>query len=412
MVATEKRYPRASFGRKLERICSRLDESSERVVEHVDPLGGKQLPHIAISSLWVVGSYARGALECGDLDLVMEYSSWDGWLPSNGKICKTFFGTLPLVRYYCGTPDKNTSGVVFPDAVLVWSGKGCDWKGALDSIQIDPTAGRAARETDCVPLRGEQLRCYGGEMVEVAELIQHGVLESEFIPFEGEILSPLRDDEMEASERRRFVNLGKKSQELIAPLYRLMQQREPWGEWSRTSNSEMHCGGSVVRLGRPHLEVSCFDNDPTKYQLLLVPHLSARGPNGAWILKRGANHPDVKAFSNRHVFAVFSSGCPDVIHEYEGYWWVRTLDLYVSRQEAEEALLNWEPAPEDEMEVGEVRGLEILRLLGVTDSVQIGDRQLALTWRGARNLDKGQSTLAEVVEALPLVEAFAYGVEA
>lgn len=228
------------------------------------------------------------------------------------------------------------------------------------------------------------------------------MLDSEFFPFDGDMLRPLEIDEMEAPDRRQFINLGKKSQELMAPLFRLMQKQEPWGEWDAISNGELHCGSSVVRIGRPHLEFSCFENDLTKFQLLLVPHLSARGPNGAWLLKRGSEHPDTKALANRRVFAVFSSGLPDVIYMCVGYSATRTIELYGSHQEAENAMLGWEPEPEDEMTVGEVSGVEVLRLLAITDTIQVGSDELALTWRGARYLEKELATKAEVFAILPV----------
>lgn len=281
----EKRSPRATFSKKLFRLCERLDEAPTRKVEYVI-YDIERKPMVTITSLWVVGSYARGSTECGDLDVLFEANTDSGGLPFASRIGKTFFGSLPLVRYYCGTPEDNSSGVAFPDAVRIWSGKGCDWKRANDSIQIDPTAGRAARETDCIPFRDEQLRIYWGESLEVARLINEGLLESEFIQFDSEMLEPLTADGISTNAKYCFKDIGRKSRELIPVLIRLMRRLEPSGTWLAESNSVFHCGGTQIRIGRPAIPMYCLEGSTDIRQLVLIPHLSSRGPNGAWVLRQ------------------------------------------------------------------------------------------------------------------------------
>jgi len=82
VAALEKRYPRESFTKKLERICQRLDEASIRAIAHKDFFNKPATSKVEITSLWVVGSYARGAMMCGDLDLVLEYRVVEGQHPS------------------------------------------------------------------------------------------------------------------------------------------------------------------------------------------------------------------------------------------------------------------------------------------------------------------------------------------
>ena len=68
----EARMSREQATKALERICSRLDACA--TVELDKPvLQGLDAPGLTTATrLWVVGSYARGALTCGDLDLVIE----------------------------------------------------------------------------------------------------------------------------------------------------------------------------------------------------------------------------------------------------------------------------------------------------------------------------------------------------
>lgn len=403
MVAIEKRYPRTSFSRKLTKMCKKLDEASERLVEYKGFLGEIQSPRITILSLWVVGSYARGALECGDLDVVMNLASHGGGEPLTSRISKTFFGTLPLVRYYSGTPEMNTSGVAFPDAILVWSGVGCDWKGAIDLIPIDPSAGRAVRETDCIPLRGEQLRTYGNEMLRVVELLNEGRLESEFVAFDSEMLSPLADGDIHASEMRQFKQLGKKSRELLPALVRLMDKQEPLGEWTFRDVTTLRCGGTLIRLGRPELDIRCFENALATRQLALIPHYSARGPNGAWLLRRGPMHPAMVAIANRHAFLSSTVGVPDLVDAGSDHWSVvRILEVDESETKAKERLAGWQDSDDEPSEIIEIKGHKLLELICCVDIIEIGGEYLAITWEGGRYLEKGCSTLSEIIAALPM----------
>lgn len=402
-MAMEKRYPRASFSKKLTRMCKKLDEASERLVEYKGYLGKIQSPRVLISSLWVVGSYARGALECGDLDVVMALTSREGGEPLTSHISKVFFGALPLVRYYSGTPEMNSSGVAFPDAIQVWSGAGYDWKGVLDSIPINPNAGRSARETDCIPLRGEQLRTYGDEMTAVARLLNEGWLESEFVAFDSEMLSPLLDGDVHETDKRRFVRLGKKSRELLPALVRLVGRQEPLGEWSCQDVTTLHCGGTLIRLGRPELDVGSIEVLPAIRQLALVPHYSARGPNGAWLLRRGPAHPDVVAITNRHAFLSITGGFPSLVSAGIDHWSsVRILELDESEAKAKERLAGWQDPDEEPLEIIEMKGCELLGLICCVDVIEVGDQWFAATWAGGRYLEQEHATLSEIVAALPV----------
>ncbi|MDH4565161.1 hypothetical protein E8E95_00480 [Pseudomonas sp. BN414] len=406
MIALEKRYPRASFSKKLTSMCKKLDEASERLVEYKDFWGGTQSPLVIISSLWVVGSYARGAPECGDLDVVMELSSRGGGEPLTSRIGKAFFGALPLVRYYSGTPDKNTSGVAFPDAVLIWSGDSHDWKGAINSICIDPSAGRAARETDCIPLRDEQLRTYEDELLTVAGLLNEGRLESEFVAFDSAMLSPLPEEDVDETEQRRFAGLGKKSRDLLPALVRLMRRHEPLGEWSYKDVTTLHCGGSRIRLGRPELDVGCFDKSPAIRQLALIPHHSARGPNGAWLLRRGPAHPDVVAIANRSAFLSTTDGIPDLVGASGKYWGsVRILELDVSEENAKKRLAVWQEPDDEPSEVVEIKGRDLLGLICCVDVIEVGDQHFAVSWAGGSYLEQENAALSEIIAALPASRA-------
>jgi hypothetical protein len=256
---------------------------------------------------------------------------------------RSFFGAPSLVRYYPGNPTENASGVPFPEAVLIWSGPGCDWKAAITLIRPDPNAGRAARETDVIPLRGEQLRTYNNEYHEAVDMQRDGLWEWEFIEIGKEMLAPLPEDdnaEDVAYFKRCKPMMGRKSQELVPAIIKLMRAHEPFGSWSSVDShrSSFRCGGSELHLGRPALPINFFDYAPWVRQLVLIPHISGRGPNGAWVIRRGLEHPQRKALKGKHAYYLATSGRPDTIIycDHSRYWPPEAIELFETREEAQD----------------------------------------------------------------------------
>lgn len=410
MSALEKRYARESFTKKLVRICQRLDEASTRVIAHKNFFNKAVTSQLEITSLWVVGSYARGAMTCGDLDLVLEYKLIEGNHPAPSTITKTFFGAHQYVRYYFGTPDSSTSGVVFPDAVLVWTKPGCGWKSAIDSIQPDPNAGRATRETDSIPLRAEQLYMEPERLHQLAAQEKKGLLEWEFVEITAADLEPVPAEEISERDKKLLriaPMMGKKSQALIPAIIRLMARYEPIGGWESSDSYRVGftCGATALNLGRPALPYNPFDDEPTIKQYILIPHISRKGPNGAWIIRRGPNHPDTQALANRHAYYLGSSGSPETV-AYRGLdkiWSAEMLELFSTHEEAKEfaAMLDGgNDAPDTE--IGRAEGLDLLSLFALVDAVEIGSHQLAITRAGALYFEQDKATMGEIVAALPL----------
>jgi len=410
MAALEKRYPRESFTKKLERICHRLDEASTRTIAHKDFFKKAATSQVQITSLWVVGSYARGAMTCGDLDLVLEYRLVEGQHPSPPTMTKTFFGTPQYVRYYFGTPESSTSGVVFPNAVQIWAGPDCDWRAAIDSIKPDPGTGRAERETDSIPLRAEQLYMEPERIQELAAQQRDGLLEWEFVEFTPADLEQAPTEKVIERDRKLLriaPMMAKKSQVLIPAIIRLMKKHERFGIWESSDSyrAKLSCGATALHLGRPVLPYSAFDNDLTIKQYVLIPHISSKGPNGAWIIRRGPNHPDAQALANRHAYYLVSSGSPEtVMHQDRNKTWsTEILELFSTQEEAKEftAVLD-EENESPETEIGRAEGQDLISLFALVDVVEIGEHQLAMTHAGAAYFERDKATMDEIVAALPL----------
>ncbi|WP_155754314.1 hypothetical protein [Burkholderia multivorans] len=139
----EVRMPREQATKLLERICARLDARSTVELDRPATPGLDAPGLTAATRLWVVGSYARGVLTCGDLDLVMEV---DKPLVSAGELNRVMLGNPPRVSVYTGNPNQNSSMGPFAEAVLVWE-PWKDWRAALAGIEPDASVFRFGRPT-------------------------------------------------------------------------------------------------------------------------------------------------------------------------------------------------------------------------------------------------------------------------
>jgi len=110
------RIPRAVLTRRLERLLARVDTTPERVVVRprsllrcIDVRGPVR---VRVDAIWVFG-YARGALACGDVDLIIQsHMEWAGpvtldgrpylgsrLLPGIGQVISPVIGPLRKITY-------------------------------------------------------------------------------------------------------------------------------------------------------------------------------------------------------------------------------------------------------------------------------------------------------------------------
>lgn len=241
------RYPRARFTRALERICTSLETSPIRDVSHKDFLERPQTTEVQIRALWAVGSYARGALECGDLDIVVDAVGLNRGLPYLKNVARSFFGTTPRVAFYGGTPESNSSGVAFPEAKLIWAPSQSDWRRAIASIAEDVSAGHFERPSDHLPLTPEQMR---GNINNIEELLRsrdEGRLRWYHIDFPDDHRSQPDVPEQFAETFIRYTDLGKATRHALAHFLAACHEY-PWAnnELSRDwrARTEFRLGGS------------------------------------------------------------------------------------------------------------------------------------------------------------------------
>ena len=300
---------RDSFTRSLISICERLDEKQSGTFSWTHPFVHVELQsRFTINSVWVVGSFARGALTCGDLDLVADID----WHGSPAALPHKVFKALSIrhqgVSLCAGTPDNNSSLVAFGDAILIWDRRGNDWRGAINNIVTDPNAGRFSRATDDTPFRPDQLACNIKEMANLLNLRDEGLIKWDFTPFS----SPPRHEpptKHQIEVLNLFVTCGAQTQRLLQHLlpYFYFHQWPSAYRRAQLSKSTFQLGDNTVVIGRPAVPITLLDTLNTAC-LMIVPHMRGDAVNGVWCIKRGDLHPLNRATERLKIWALSGSG--------------------------------------------------------------------------------------------------------
>ncbi len=390
----ERRRPRSVFSRKLTRMCDRLDAGCCFSISRYNRwLRKKITSQVEICDLWVVGSYARGARECGDLDVLIRVKS-DNAPPLAHEIAKEAFGRMSDVRIYEGTPQQNSSGVPFTEAVHLW-GSGVNWRSAITSIKEDSAATRFTRPTDAIPLRAEQIFSEVDDLEALVDLKQKGVLAWQFIPYEP---SP-QSTELSEPEKR-LVRLsqfwGKMTRKLLPFLLAYVRQcGMPLTRIEEESGTrQLNVSGMLINLGRPKLPYKQLDK-LIYSRVALFPHKSLRGPNGIWELRRSKCHPlEVAAESLAAYVQVDESNvaCSCQYVGKSGYPEGPGVDLFVTEERASRIVEQEDEAPP--VAFRRISGSELLDVISCADVVDIhhGEREITtipLRWNGAAALAEG-----------------------
>ena len=131
--------------------------------------------------------------------------------------------------------------------------------------------------------------------------------------------------------------------------------------------------------------------------LAFMPALSTRGPNGAWVIERGPNHPLVKAFSPVAVWTL--AGVDGIVRGTqfgvaEDARWDRYadgLELFPSEEAAQAAEDSFVYLGDDATEEEDrfvplpLNGEQLLRLMGGQDLLMLSNGQeVPLTWAGVQ----------------------------
>lgn len=358
----EIRKPRTVFTRKLKSICMRLD-AKDTAKETFKFFYGESSKEVTVKVLqvWVVGSYARGAATCGDLDIVV---SLDNQSIPTSRVNRALLGALPDVRCYCGDPKENSSGVEFSEAKLIWQA-GEDWESRIAAIEQYPEAGRFYRPTDEIPFRLEQLNICVSLAENYLEDRKLGFITWSFTPLSA-IEPKAAFDVFECLE-----GLPKKCAALPAYLEGFAVKKYPAAPTSWEPYYDAYAKGSLcIAMGFvPNL--SPLDN-PGISAIAVMPSLSTRGPNGVWLLERGPNHWLNKVVVGKSIFAVKDGRGPLALIVGDGCHVSKSVALFRSKDDVAEYLDDsFTPDIARNYSIVELRGTEILKHLEDASSIEL-----------------------------------------
>lgn len=327
-VAKGRRRPRASFERTLARIIQKIEQSAVHEVSWQTDFPCRVMARktlMKVKSLWAAGSFARGAATCGDLDLVMDVECLEGYVPPSRTIVSRIVGRFPDVVTYLGTPEENSSNVGFPEAVLIWSRESPDWEAALGRIQVDAAAGRFDRPHNVLPLRPEQFEY--DDLEELLALREQKIIAWEWVPIDvvEAVCGRIEDDPATQHFCRRLERSGRGKKSLDAlrvAVTWFSAHTSPWS-WDSVNgdNTWIRMGGFDIMTG-PHPYVCVHSLDSISCAgVAIISHISRRGPNGIWIIRRGAEHSLEKKFATLQGHLLVDDFGQPKIRNRQGAWW-------------------------------------------------------------------------------------------
>lgn len=179
------RRPRAAFTKTLYAIVERCAAAQPHmVVDYKDYYHHYRETH-DINAVWVAGSYARGAVECGDLDVIVDARMISKVVlrdeqPKLPSLLSAIVGRAHDVQLIVGTPEKNDSGIAHSNAILVWSPALPDYRAAIDAIKVDHTVTRHERRSDLAPLGPERCGVGPQTLEAIVEFRQRGEIDWEW----------------------------------------------------------------------------------------------------------------------------------------------------------------------------------------------------------------------------------------
>jgi hypothetical protein len=251
--------------------------------------------------------------------------------------------------------------------------------------ELDPSAERYARPTDAIPLRAEQFTS-SMDPDEVVTLQANQVVAWSFVPLDWSLnLGALQPDEIRL---QKYIDRrsGAKTRQLAPLLMSHLRDHDPCGTWRHSSRRgvEFRRGGADVLVGQTELHLSRLDKLECS-ALVVVPHISKRGPNGLWIIARGERHPLELAFRDRFAYHLREDGYPTVELESDDWREAELIELFRSRKAAEALAKELQIAFQSDFKVERVVGHDLLDLIARADTIELDGERFAIT---AENLER------------------------
>jgi predicted nucleotidyltransferase len=283
----------------------RLTKKLQRILRTIES-GNTPTP---VRKLWVFGSYARGALDCGDLDLaiVVDQPSQE-WLDRNIGLfdydLKRMEKFEQLVRNALRKRGERVEIVIrtkdnfiqdffksvpINDAMLIWSEDEPDWQAKIKSIKPIPSAGRYIRP---YPIDLKRTGTSRDVMEQVLWLIQEKRLTMETIDM-NDVEPRLSQHQSTMLEQWRSSRCyGKDTLDVLAYAFDWMHsERQRFSGYLHSATEIISVSGThLVHIGRIDFGYALgwlFD-DKKAMKLCLIPHLRKRSSNEMFVIERGS----------------------------------------------------------------------------------------------------------------------------
>lgn len=425
--ASENRQPRERFTTLLTRMCERLDACASFEIcdndkylrwaieaKEMDPAAACE--QVLITRMWVVGSYARGMLTCGDLDVLLETRTADGREPRTHRgLARLAFGYVQNLHWHHGTPEANSSRVAFPEAREVWA-PGKDWRAAIGAIPVNPQALRFERPRDLVPLRSHQLYAGIETQDQLLEAYDKGHITWRFLPYEGEgLLADLTS--LEEHVLNNF-GWGEKTRKLVPHAWAYLRaQHCETDKFTAHAGAGLTLAGVHFQFGRPFAPLHMLDEMDIS-RLVLAPQVSRRGPNGMLDISRGPKHPlteavkDVSAWVHLNERGALAMIQRRSFRSWGPYDFAYVLELFEAQEQADARMKQL--AREDaefarSLSIQRLDGPKLLDAISQADTLEFPSGRdfgtMHVTREGARYDDDGEgdftpATVERLVEGL------------
>lgn len=385
------RRPRAHWVSVLEKLIAPLNADPTKVYEWKKRdayLRHDNHGRFGVIALYAFGSFARGAADSSDLDLIVlvaPHSVFDQHLkcnlaetPDRITLKKVIWGQPRQVDFVVESVDDHRRRNQFPEHRLVWSREQPDLQRNLTAIPVVADAGRYERKADRLPFPITLFDTWnvspegvmpGEGMVEA---IDRGDLVSTFIPLESIDVSA----ELTKEQREALWRLNNERPSVAPTMHYLFGSTEaPYvqGVYETTSHpaTSLLVNGRLATFRRPWLSAAPLDIANVT-RILFVPDVPKSLTPGIWQLARGPHHAVVKAFEDVKLWFLAAAGRPVLVtrkHHDRPHFDGRVarhvaIHAFGTRQEAEDVAAEWKKDSRIDVGVVALSGPAVLEWLG------------------------------------------------
>lgn len=413
----QQRRPRAHWVGVLEKLVAPLNADPAKVYDWKrwdNYFRHEDHGRFEVNALYVFGSFARGAADSSDLDLIVVVTPLavyhDGFkedrvhLPNEIYLKKAIWGAPRHVEVFGEDVGSDHRRKQFPEHRLVWSQEQPDLHQNLAAISLVEGAGRFERKSDRLPL---SIKLFDARIPigpdakrpdeEIVDAIDRGELVSTFIPLESIDVSPALTEE----QTNAFWQLRDSKRPSVLPTmrYLLSSTEAPYLEGPHRlshPDTSILLNGCLVMFRRPLLSAAPLERANIT-RILLVPDVPKTVTPGIWQLERGPEHAVVKAFEEVELYFLADGDGPARVWRRDHDWWHDddvAIHGFGTRAEAEKEAAKWKKDRRLELNVVSVRGVALLEWFTRVSAVYVNGVEIETGQKATAFLEGVRSAVA------------------